>query len=99
MTEYPKGCILALKEIKERRFVFPGRNYVIEKTNGLRITKQVQLLKEGFVTCYSTNESKYADDKLIHAPFDISWEDIRRIYLVLGHIVNETNGEILIANK
>ena len=30
MDEYPSGCILALKEVKDRQLVVPGRDYVIE---------------------------------------------------------------------
>ncbi len=30
MTEYPNGCVLAVREVKDRHLLVPGRNYVIE---------------------------------------------------------------------
>ena len=98
MTQYPKGCILALKEVIDRDLIIPGRDYVIETTE-YRVTKQVQLIKEGFITCYSTNEEKYIDGRLIHPPFDIKMSKITHIYLVLGYVVNENGSMIIRSNK
>lgn len=97
MREYPSGCILAIKEVLDKRLIVPGRDYVIE-TNEYRVTKQVQLLKEGFLTAYSTNEDKYPDGNLVHAPFDIPIDAIKRLFSVLGYVVKK-NGGTIVFNK
>lgn len=90
MTEYPNGCVLAVKEVKDRHLLVPGRNYVIE-TSEYRVTKRVQPgSSPSSIKLYSTNTEKYEDGTLIHAPFEIEFEDIRRIFSVLGYIVNQT---------
>lgn len=90
MVEYPNGCILAVKEVKERHLLVPGKNYVIETTE-YRITKRVQRgSSPTSLMLYSTNTEKYDDGRLIHEPFEVNMEDIRRIYSVLGYIVNQS---------
>lgn len=95
MIEYPNGCILAVKEVTDRRMLIPGKNYVIE-TSEYRVTKRVQLgSMPDTIKLYSTNREKYEDGTLIHQPFELHMEDVRKIFYVLGYIVNET-GEIRI---
>ena len=90
MIEYPNGCILAVREVTERRLLVPGRNYVIE-TDEYRVTKRVQRgSSPTTIALYSSNEEKYEDGRLIHEPFEIEFEDIRRIFSVLGYIVNQS---------
>lgn len=99
MTEYPPGCILALKEVYERQLVLWGRDYVIE-TNEYRITKRLQRGdEEDAVRAYSTNTDTYPDGRLIHEPVDIHWEDIRRLFMVLGYVVKKSGGTIVTSNK
>lgn len=89
MSEYPNGCILAVREVRNRNLLVPGRNYVIE-TDEYRITKRVQLgSSRDTIALYSTNKERYADGRLIYEPFEISLEDVRRIFTVLGYIVNQ----------
>lgn len=89
MVEYPNGCILAVKEVTSIHLLVPGRNYVIE-TAEFRVTKRVQKgSSPDSITLYSTNQEKYDDGRLVHEPFDVRFEDIRRIYSVLGYIVNQ----------
>jgi hypothetical protein len=89
MIEYPSGCILAMKEVHERQLIIWGRDYVIE-TNEFRITKRVQRGKnEDYIKAYSSNTDTYPDGQLIHEPLDIAWDDIRRMFLVLGHVVKK----------
>lgn len=89
MTEYPDGSILAVREVLERKLLVPGRNYVIE-TSEFRVTKRVQKgATPNTITLYSTNQERYADGRLIHEPFEVAFEDIRRIYSVIGYIVNQ----------
>ncbi len=97
MTEYPNGCILAVKEVRNRALLVPGRNYVIE-TDEYRITKRVQRgSSRDTIALYSTNRETYADGRLIHEPFEVSLEDVRRIFSVLGYIVNQ-QGETRLAS-
>lgn len=98
MKEYPPGCILTLKEVKERRLIVWGNDYTIE-TPEYRITKKVQ---RGDTTdairAYSTNEDTYKDGRLVHEPIDVLWNDIRRIFLVLGYVVIKNGGVIVYSN-
>lgn len=97
MVEYPDGCILAVQEVRERRLLVPGRNYVIE-TDEYRVTKRVQLGREkNCIALYSTNQEKYDDGRLVYEPFEVYFEDIRRIFVVLGYIVNQSGEYKLIA--
>lgn len=90
MTEYPDGCVLAVREVQEKRLLVPGRNYVIE-TREYRVTKRVQRgSRENTIMLYSSNSEKYEDGRLIHEPFEINLEDVLHIYSVLGYIVNQS---------
>jgi len=88
MTEYPSGCILAVKELSDwESLIVWGRNYVIE-TSEYRITKRLQKGRDdNHLYAYSSNDETYPDGKLIHEPIDIPKEAIRRIALVLGYVV------------
>jgi hypothetical protein len=99
MIEYPEGCILAIKEVLDRRLVVPGRDYMIETTE-YRVTKQLQLCKdETCIMAYSTNNETYPDGKQIHGPFPIPWDSITRISLVLGYVVKKNGGTIVFSNQ
>jgi len=99
MTEYPPGCILALKEVNEWQLLLWGKDYVIE-TNEYRITKCVQSgIDKEHITAYSSNVETYPDGRLKHEPQDIAWKDIRRIFLVLGYVVKNNGGTIVYNNQ
>jgi toxin-antitoxin system, antitoxin component, xre family len=88
MVEYPNGCYLAVREVKEFRLLVPGRNYVIE-TEEYRVTKRIQKgSSPNTLALYSSNQEKYEDGRLIHEPFEVDIEDIRRIYSILGYVMN-----------
>ena len=90
MNEYPNGCVLAVREVKEKHLLVPGRNYVIE-TREYRVTKRVQRgSRDNTIMLYSSNEDKYDDGRLIHEPFEVDLEDVLHIYSVLGYIVNQS---------
>lgn len=90
MIEYPNGCVLVVREVFEWNLLIPGKNYVIE-TSEYRITKRIQKgSTQDTITLYSSNPEKYEDGRLIHEPFEVAKEDIRRIFSVLGYIVNES---------
>jgi len=96
MVEYPNGCILAIKEIKDFDNVVPGRNYVIE-TNEIRVTKRIQSgIDDSQIMAYSTNTETYPDGKQIHEPFIIKKIKITKVSLVIGRIVKEhSSGEVI----
>ena len=93
MTEYPDGCWLAVKRVLNPKLLVPGQNYVIE-TEEFRVTKRVQRGSEpGYLKIYSTNRERYDDGQLIHEPFEVHLSDVRRMFSVLGYVVNQS-GEI-----
>lgn len=94
MTEYPSGCILALKRVNDPRLLINGENYVIE-TDEFRVTKQLQ--DDGdCIIAYSTNRETYPDGRLIHAPFRIPKEAIRHLDLVLGCVIRKFSTPVMI---
>lgn len=98
MIEYPSGCILALKEVKDKSLLIWGEDYVIE-TSEYRITKKVQRGgSREFVTAYSTNAETYPDGRQIHEPIDIPI-DSARFLLVLGYVVKKKNGGMMVFTK
>lgn len=99
MIEYPSGRILALKEVQDRELIIPGRDYTIE-TSEYRVTKRLQKGKtREYITAYSTNLEMYPDGRMIHEPFDIPWNSIRRIYAVLGYVVKKNGGTFVFSNN
>ena len=95
MTEYPSGCILALKRVNDPRLLINGENYVIE-TDEFRITKQIQ--DEGdYIVAYSSNRETYPDGHLIHSPIRIPKDSIRHLDLVLGCVIKKFSAPIRIA--
>jgi len=99
MLEYPSGCILAVKEVKDKRLIVPGRDYVIE-TSEYRVTKKVQTVPGGvFFVAHSTNLDTYPNGTLIHPPFEVPWDAVTSISLVLGYVVNKNGGKVFYSNS
>ena len=100
MVEYPSGCILALKEVHDRKLIIPGKDYVIE-TQEYRITKKVQFSEEpGYLRLHSTNTERYVDGTLIHQPFNVHIDnEIVRMFEVLGYVVKKGGGTIVYSNQ
>ena len=99
MVEYPSGCILALKRVEDTRLIINGKAYVIE-TDEFRITKQLQYDGGDYIMAYSSNNAKYDDGRLIHAPIRIPMDAVRHIDLVIGYVVKEfSNGAIPIIKR
>lgn len=94
MVEYPNGCILALRQLHEQSSIVWGRNYVVE-TSEIRVTKRLQTCKddENCIMAYSTSPETYPDGQLIHEPFKIRKNDIRKVFLVLGRVVKEYSSD------
>lgn len=99
MREYPSGCIIVIKEVRDISQVVWGRNYCIE-TEEFRITKKLQRGSDSsVVTAYSTNTDTYPDGHLIHEPVTIPVKKIRRLFLVMGCVIKEqSSGPIYIEN-
>lgn len=98
MNEYPSGCILALKEIHDKRQIVWGRNYCVE-TDEMRVTKRLQAGSDEYLMAYSTNTETYPDGHLVHEPFPIYKETIRRIFMVIGCVIKEySSGPVMIKN-
>lgn len=98
MIEYPSGCILALKELHDQRQIIWGRNYCIE-TDEMRVTKRLQAGTDEYLMAYSTNTETYPDGHLIHEPFRIYKDTIRRIFMVIGCVIKEySSGPVIIKN-
>lgn len=88
MIEYPSGCILALRELKDKTEIEWGRNYVVE-THEMRVTKKLAELDQNYIMGYSTNKETYFDGTLIHQPIKIRKESILKIARVLGSVNKE----------
>lgn len=96
MVEYPSGCILALKEVKDRNLIVWGRIYCVE-TSEYRVTKRLYDNGDAITAC-STNQEVYKNQKLIHPPFSIPKKSIIRLFMVLGYVVKEySNGPVFIS--
>ncbi len=103
MLEYPSGCAIFLKEVRNRELVVYGNDYVIE-TDEYRVTKKLQKSTEkGYWTLASTNldewESGPLKGRLIHEPFDVKIDHVRRIYKVLGVTTRTGSSKVLINNR
>lgn len=95
MTEYPSGCILALKEVRDRNLIVWGRNYCVE-TSEYRVTKRIYDNDE-YIKAYSSNRATYEDGQSIHPAFNILKADVARMFQVLGYVVKEySNGPVFI---
>lgn len=88
MVEYLSGCVLVIKKITDINEIIWGRNYVVE-TAERRITKRIAEFDSEHLICYSTNEERYPDDRLVHQPIVINKKDLISIHIVLGSVNKE----------
>ena len=97
MREYPNGCILAIKKLNHLKSIIWGQNYVVE-TDEIRVTKKLQTCKDdkNCIMAYSTNLDTHPNGQPIHEPFKIEKSDIRNLFWVVGHIVQEQNSAPII---
>jgi transcriptional regulator with XRE-family HTH domain len=99
MIEYPSGCIMVVKEVLDRQLIVPGRDYVVE-TSEYRVTKRIQKGKDDkHIRAYSTNTETYPDGRMIHEPFEIPWNAVRHISVVLGYVVKNNDGSVVYSDK
>jgi len=88
MKQYPSGCIMALKKVKDYDLLVPGDDYVIEVNGQQCMPCQIQMIKPGYITAYSTNIETYPDGQLMYPPLDIPIFSIKHIYRVLGYLTD-----------
>ena len=86
IKDYPLGCVLVLHEVRDKRLLIWGEDYVIE-TSEYRITKRIQRgSSDESIMAYSTNRATHLDGKLIHEPLEIYLSSVKRLYRVMGFI-------------
>lgn len=91
MVEYPSGCILVLRRVVDTNLLIPGYNYLVE-TEEFCVAKRVQKgSDDAHIALYSTSTDTYPDGKLIHEPFEIPIDSVRRIFSILGYIYPQSN--------
>jgi phage repressor protein C with HTH and peptisase S24 domain len=98
--EYKSGSIAALREVNNKRLVVYGQDYLIE-TSEYRVIKRLQKsdFPQNWLAC-SVNEEKYeSTGRLIHEPFDIHIDDVKRLYQVLGNVKRNQSSTVIHANK
>jgi repressor LexA len=98
--EYKSGSIAALREVKNKRLVVYGQDYLIE-TSEYRVIKRLQKseLPQNWLAC-SVNEEKYeSSGRLIHEPFDVHIDDVTRLYQVLGNVKRNQSSTVIHASK
>ncbi|MBS7232842.1 helix-turn-helix transcriptional regulator [Flavobacterium psychroterrae] len=98
--EYKSGSIAALREVKNKRLVVYGQDYLLE-TSEYRVIKRLQKsdLPQNWLAC-SVNEEKYeSSGRLIHEPFDVHIDDVTRLYQVLGNVKRNQSSSVIHANK
>lgn len=88
--EYKSGSIVALRQIKDSRIIMYGEDYVIE-TDEIRVIKRLQRSDNpGCLMACSVNTEQWETGpmkgRLIHEPFEIPKDSIRRLFLVLGEV-------------
>jgi phage repressor protein C with HTH and peptisase S24 domain len=98
--EYKSGSIAALREVQNKRLVVYGQDYLIE-TSEYRVIKRLQKsdLPQNWLAC-SVNEEKYeSSGRLIHEPFDVHIDDVKRLYQVLGNVKRNQSSTVIHAGK
>lgn len=87
--EYHSGSIVAIKEVSKALIVF-GEDYVFE-TDDYRMLKRLQRGHDKqHILIASANTEKWDDGsergRLVHEPFDIHLDEIKRLFIVLGSV-------------
>ena len=89
IPHYPPGCIVALKPWVER-FIEPGAVYVVETTTNRYLKRLMYNADKTALRCVSDNTIRHEDGsakgELCYPEFEISVEDVRRLFRVVGVI-------------
>lgn len=98
--EYKSGSIAALREVHNKRLVVYGQDYLIE-TSEYRVIKRLQKsdLPQNWLACSVNEETYVSNGRLIHEPFDIHIDDVRKLYQVLGNVKRNQSSTVIYAGK
>ncbi len=100
--EYKSGSIIAMREVIDKHLVVYGEDYVIQTTE-YRVIKRLQRsdMKGCWLAC-SVNEDTWEKGvlagRLIYEPFDVSIDDVIKLFRVLG-CVKRTESSRIVSNK
>ena len=97
--EYKSGSIVALKEVKDKRLVVYGQDYVIE-TAEYRVIKRLQRSDDRecwLLASINTDvwEVGPLKGRMIHEPFDVHLDLAKRVFKVLGSVKRNESQIIL----
>jgi len=100
--EYHSGSIVAIKEVSKGLIVF-GEDYVFE-TDDYRMLKRLQRGQDRqHILVASANTEKWDDGsergRLVHEPFDIHLDEIKRLFIVLGSVRRVHTSRIVYNHK
>ena len=100
--EYHSGSIVALKEVSKSIIVY-GQDYVLE-TDDHCLLKRLQRGRDSrHILLTSANTEKWENGnekgRLIHEPFDVHIDDVRRLFIVLGAVRRNHSSLIIYNNK
>lgn len=98
--DYQPGSIVALRQVCNKQLVIYGQDYVIE-TDEYRVIKKLQKSdQEGYWLCCSSNQTTYeSSGRLIHEPFDVPIDAVKRLFRVIGCVCRNESSSILVANQ
>ena len=90
MVEYPVGCVLILREVRDLNLLVPGANYLVD-TDEFSVVKRVQSGSTPTrIALYSSNEAQHPDGKMIYEAFEIEMDSVRRMYAVMGYVMRSS---------
>ncbi|MGJ1328514.1 LexA family transcriptional regulator [Sphingobacterium multivorum] len=100
--EYHSGSIVAIKEVNKGLIVY-GEDYVFE-TDDYRMLKRLQRGRDReHVLVASANTEKWDDGsdrgRLVHEPFDVHLDEIKRLFIVLGSVRRVHTSRIVYNHK
>lgn len=92
MTEYPAGCVLALRTLQPPYLFVPGECYVVE-TSSFRAPRRVQKGSEpGEILLRASCEREYAPGHRVHEPFTIPLTSVVSAHAILGYVMSAAPG-------
>lgn len=90
MKEYPQGSLLFLEKIDTKHEFSYGEVCVVE-TVDFRLVRRLAKGRDGFVRAFASNEEMFVDKTLMYPPIEISIEEIKSLYLVIGYVLETSN--------
>lgn len=73
---YPEGCMVFVKRVNEKAFIEWGKTFLLDTVNGSVVKRLKPSQDPTVVRCESYNPD--------YPPFEVSYEDIRGVYIVLA---------------